>query len=132
MLGTSALQMLGVEAQSYGKAAVVGQHGELEHAVATTVEDFGRAIRETIGGTQWISSVSKRCGPGTPVDVPLACKDELWVRSHYDTFTVMVPDAPLPDEIVVILAVASRGRIHARLGGLTRDEALQRRQQKST
>ena len=71
-------------------------------------------------------SVSKRCAAGTPVDVPLACKDEIWVRSHYDAITVMVPDAPLPDEIVVICAVASRGRLHARLGGMTRQEALER------
>jgi hypothetical protein len=68
--------------------------------------------------------VSKRCAAGTPVDVPLASKDDIWVRSHYDAVTVVVPDAPLPDEIVVIVAVASRGRLHERVGGLTREEAL--------
>lgn len=122
LLGQAALEALGTEAQSYGKAALVGLDGEIEHAVATKTGEFGEAIRETVGGSQWVSSVSKRCAPGTPVDVPLACKDEVWVRSHYDTFTVAVADAPLPGEVVVVLAVASRGRLHARVGGLGYDE----------
>ena len=60
---------------------------------------------------------------GEPVDVPLAYKDELWVVSHADAITVRVPDAPAPDEIVVVAAVASRGRIHARLGGMSKEDA---------
>lgn len=73
----------------------------------------------------WLPSVSKRCSAGTSVDVPLCFKDDVWVRSHYDAITMCVPDAPLPDEIVVICGVASRGRLNARLGGKTKDEALQ-------
>jgi hypothetical protein len=124
-LGELAMQALGTEAESFGKAALVGLNGEQEHGVATKTSVFGDAFREAVGGgPAWVSSVSKRCAAGTPVDVPLACKDEIWVRSHYDTVTVMVPDAPFPDEIVVICAVASRGRLHARLGGMTRLQAL--------
>jgi hypothetical protein len=126
-LGELAMRALGTEAESFGKAALVGLDGEQEHGVATKTSVFGDAFREAVGGgPAWVSSVSKRCTAGTPVDVPLACKDEIWVRSHYDAFTVMVPDAPLADEIVVICAVASRGRLHARLGGMTRREALDR------
>jgi hypothetical protein len=125
VLGETAAAALGGEAQSYGKAALVGLGGEQEHAVAAKIGAFGTAVREAVGdGTAWISSVSKRCAAGTPVDVPLASKDDVWVRSHYDTFTVVVPDAPLPDELVVIVALASRGRLHARVGGKTREEAL--------
>jgi hypothetical protein len=59
-----------------------------------------------------------------PADVPLCFKHEIWVRSHYDTITVAIADAPAPDEIVLIGAVASRGRLNARLGGKTVEEAL--------
>jgi hypothetical protein len=124
LLGRTARAALGGEAESYGKAALVGLAGEQEHAVATTVAAFGTAVRDAIGDArEWISSVSKRCGPGTPVDVPLASKHDIWVRSHYDAFTVVAHDAPLPDEIVVIVAVASRGRLNARVGGKTLAEA---------
>jgi hypothetical protein len=78
------------------------------------------------GGEAWISSFSKRCAPGEPVDVPLAYKDEIWVRSHYDGITVRVPDAPAQGEIVVIAAVASGGRVHERLGGMTLAQARAR------
>jgi Amino acid synthesis len=125
LLGETAAGALGTEVQSYGKAALVGLAGEQEHAVAAKIGAFGTAVRDAVGdATAWISSVSKRCAAGTPVDVPLASKDDIWVRSHYDAFTVVVPDAPLPDEIVVIIAVASRGRLHERVGGMTREEAL--------
>ena len=86
---------------------------------------FGDALREAVGGgLAWVPSVTKRCSAGETVDVPLAYKDELWVGSHADTITVRVPDAPAPDEIVVIAALASRGRLHARLGGLSKQEAV--------
>ncbi len=124
LLGRTARAALGVEAESYGKAALVGVAGEQEHAVATTIAAFGTAVRDAVGDAkEWIPSVSKRCPPGTPVDVPLASKEDLWVRSHYDAFSVVAPDAPLPDEIVVIVAVASRGRLNARVGGKTLPEA---------
>ena len=125
LLGRTALAALGVTAESYGKAALAGVAGEQEHAVACTIGPFGTAVRDAVGGgaSQWISSATKRCSPGTAVDVPLASTEDLWVRSHYDAFTVSAPDAPLPDEIVVIVAVASRGRLNARVGGRTLDEA---------
>jgi hypothetical protein len=125
LLGRSAAELLGVAVESYGKGALVGVSGEQEHAVACTIGAFGTAVRDAVGGgaSQWISSVSKRCSPGTAVDVPLASTEDIWVRSHYDAYTVSAPDGPLPDEIVVIVAVASRGRLNARVGGRTLAEA---------
>jgi hypothetical protein len=79
-------------------------------------------MRDAVGGGKaWISSFTKRGGPGTTIDIPLAHKDALYVRSHYDGITIMLPDAPMPDEIAVILCVANRGRIGARVGGLKAD-----------
>lgn len=124
LLGERVAAALGAPVQSYGKAALVGLAGEQEHAVACITTPFGDALRAAVGGgTAWLSSFTKRCGPGDPVDVPLAFKDEIWVRSHYDGITVRVPDAPGPGEIVVVAAVASRGRLHERLGGMTVAEA---------
>jgi hypothetical protein len=125
LLGDRALAALGgAPVESYGKAALVGLAGEQEHANACITSAFGDALRHAVGGGRaWLSSVTKRCHAGDSVDVPLAYKDEIWVRSHYDAITLRVPDAPGPDEIVVIAAVASRGRLHARLGGMTKDEA---------
>ena len=123
LLGKRAREALGTEPESHGKASLVGTAGEQEHGVATKTAVAGDAFREAIGGGKaWLPSVSKRGAPGCPVDVPLCFKDEIWVRSHYDTVTVSIADAPLPDEIVVIFALASRGRLNARLGGITKDE----------
>ena len=106
-------------AESYGKAAIVGTAGEQEHANAVLTTTFADPLRKAIGGGKaWISSFTKRGVPGTAIDVPLAYKDALYVRSHYDGMTVMLPDAPWPDEIAVIFCVANRGRIGARVGGL--------------
>lgn len=117
LLGSAARQLCG-DVQSYGKAAIVGTAGEQEHANAMLTSAFGDSFRDAIGGGQaWISSATKRGCPGAVIDVPLAYKGEIWVRSHYDALEVRVPDAPLPDEILVIAAVASRGRLNARLGG---------------
>jgi Amino acid synthesis len=105
--------------QSYGKAAVVGLHGEQEHGVAMLTTVFGNVMRDaTGGGKAWISSFTKRAAPGATIDVPLAHKDALYVRSHYDGISLTLHDAPLPDEIAVICAFASRGRPHHRVGGL--------------
>jgi hypothetical protein len=124
LLGQHAAGALGAPVESHGKAALVGTEGEQEHAVACKTSVAGDTFREAAGGGKaWLPSVSKRCAPGTPVDVPLCFKDEIWVRSHYDSITVAIPDAPLPTEIVVIFAVASRGRLNARLGGMTKGEA---------
>lgn len=125
-LGETARALCG-PVQSYGKAAIAGTAGEQEHANAVLTSAFGDAFRAAIGGGKaWISSVTKRATPATVIDVPLAYKDEVWVRSHYDALEVRVPDAPLPDELVVIAAVASRGRINARLGGMSLADATGR------
>jgi hypothetical protein len=114
---------LGAPVESYGKGAIVGVLGDQEHAVALLTTVFGDVVRRHAGGGRaWIPSMTKRGGPGERLDVPLAYKDALYVRSHYDGITVAVPDAPAPDEIVVVAAYASRGRINARLGGLRKEE----------
>jgi len=124
LLGGLAVQGLAAPAESYGKAALVGTNGEQEHANACITTVFGNALRDAVGGgSAWLSSVTKRCAPGTAVDIPLAYKDDIWVRSHYDAIMVTVEDAPHPDELVVLCALASRGRLHARLGGKTKEEA---------
>lgn len=119
LLGGMARELCG-PVESYGKAAIVGVDGEQEHGNGMLTSAFGDAFRAAIGGgAAWISSATKVACAGTVIDVPLAYKDEIWVRSHYDALEVRVPDAPLPQEIVVIAAVASRGRLNARLGGMS-------------
>jgi hypothetical protein len=105
--------------ESYGKGCIVGTAGEYEHGNAFLTAAFADPVREAIGGGKaWVPSTGKRGGPGTTIDIPLAHKDALYVRSHYDTLTLDFADAPNPDEVVVIFAFATRGRLHARLGGL--------------
>lgn len=104
---------------SYGKACIVGVEGEYEHGNALLTTAFADPVRDAVGGGKaWISSSGKRGGPGTSIDVPLAHKDALYVRSHYDTMTLTLQDAPMPREIAVIFCASTRGRLHARLGGL--------------
>ena len=106
-------------AQSYGKAGIVGLAGEQEHANALLTTTFAEPLRQALGGGKaWISSFTKRAAPGGSIDVPLASKDALFVRSHYDGMSITLPETPLPDEIAVIFCVANRGRINARVGGL--------------
>jgi hypothetical protein len=100
-------------AESYGKAAVIGAAGEQEHGVAMLTTVFGNVMREAI---------TKRAAPGASIDIPLAHKDALYVRSHYDGMTLTLPDAPLADEIAVICAYANRGRPNHRVGGLAKDD----------
>lgn len=108
---------------SYGKGAVVGLSGEQEHGVALITTAFGNVLRDAAGGGKaWISSFSKRSSPGAIIDVPLAHKDAIYVRSHYDGMTVHLPDAPLPDEIAIICCYANRGRLNARVGGLRAED----------
>ncbi len=123
-MGKLLVETLGpYEVQSYGKAGIVGLAGEQEHANALLTTTFANPLRDVVGGGKaWISSFTKRASPGTPIDVPLACKVALYVRSHYDGMTVLLPDAPWPDEIAVIFCVANRGRIGARVGGLKFEE----------
>jgi len=111
------------KAVSYGKAAVVGLNGEQEHGNAMLTTVFGNVMREAIGGGKaWISSMTKRAAPGATIDIPLAHKDALYVRSHYDGMTITLHDAPLPNEIAIIAVYATRGRPHHRVGGLAADE----------
>ena len=106
-------------AESYGKAGIAGLAGEQEHANALLTTTFANPLRDAIGGGKaWISSFTKRGAPGTTIDVPLAHKDALYVRSHYDGMTITLHDAPMPDEIAVIVCLANRGRLDARVGGL--------------
>ena len=119
-----AISLLGPhKAASYGKAAVIGINGEQEHGVAMLTTVFGNVMREAAGGGKaWICSFTKRAAPGAVIDIPLAHKDALYVRSHYDGITIALPDAPLPDELAIICAFANRGRPNHRVGGLTADE----------
>jgi hypothetical protein len=123
LIGERANEAIGGNVESHGKAVVVGTAGEQEHGNAAKTTAFGNPFREGFGGGKaWLPSTTKRSAPGATVDVPLCYKDEIWVRSHYDTITVMIEDAPAPDEIVLIGAVASRGRLNARVGGKTKEE----------
>jgi hypothetical protein len=119
VLGRRAVALLGGrEVHSYGKGGIAGLNGEQEHVVACITTIFGDALRETVGGgLAWISSTSKTAAAGTSIDIPLAHKDELYIRSHYDTISIAVPDGPRPDELLICIGVASGGRVHERVGG---------------
>jgi len=109
----------GYEIQSFGKAILVGVDGEYEHGNALLTNPAANPVREGIGGGKaWVPSSGKRGGPGTSLDIPLAHKDALYVRSHYDTITAQFADGSNRDEVIVCWAFATRGRLHARLGGL--------------
>jgi hypothetical protein len=111
------------QAASYGKAAVVGTNGEQEHGNAMLTTVFGNVMREAAGGGKaWISSMTKRAAPGATIDIPLAHKDALYVRSHYDGMSLTLPDAPRPNEIAIIAVYATRGRPNHRVGGLSASE----------
>jgi hypothetical protein len=112
----------GREAESCGKAAIVGTAGEQEHGVACVTTPFGDAMRNAIGGNTWVTSTSKVAVAGTAIDVPLAYKKALFVREFYDTITFVAPDGPKPDEIVVVAAMATGGRLHHRVGGLAKED----------
>lgn len=112
-------KMQGRAVASYGKACVVGMKGEYEHGNAYLTETFMNPIRRAIGGGKaWVPSTGKRGAAGTSIDVPLAHKDALYVRAQYDTVTVAFADGPADDEVLILFAAATRGRLHARLGGL--------------
>lgn len=115
-----AKEALGAEPESCGKGAIVGVAGEQEHGVACLTTPFGDALRDLTGGNTWVTSNTKVGTAGTAIDIPLAYKRALFVREFYDTLTVAVPDGPRPGEIAVIVALASAGRVHSRLGGLAK------------
>ncbi|PYM35517.1 MAG: peptide synthetase [Candidatus Rokuibacteriota bacterium] len=124
LLSKRATEALGAPAESFGKAAIVGEQGELEHAAALLHPKLGAPLRAAIGGGKAIiPSAKKLGGPGTTIDVPLHFKDAVFVRSHYDAMEVRLPDAPRAGEIVLAIALTDGGRPHARLGGLTKEEA---------
>ena len=109
--------------ESYGKAILVGMDGEYEHGNALLTNPAADPIRVALGGGKsWVPSTGKRGVPGTILDIPLAHKDALYVRSHYDSVSVSFNDAPNRDEVLVCWAFATRGRLNARLGGLKASE----------
>jgi len=126
VLARRAVEALGVEgpaAESYGKAAAVGENGELEHAAAILHPKLGAPVRKALGkGAALIPSSKKRGGPGVALDVPLGHKDAAFVRSHFDGMEVRIADAPRANEIVVTVAVTDSGRPLPRVGGLTTAE----------
>ncbi len=102
---------------SYGKAAIVGVTGDLEHGGAMIHPKLGKPMRAAVGGGKsLIPSNAKVAAAGAPIDIPLGHKDEAWSFDHFDTMTVMVADAPRPDEIVMCIAVSDGGRPHPRVG----------------
>lgn len=127
MLGLKCLDALGIgpdKAESYAKACVVGLQGELEHAAAILHPKMGKPFRDALGrGLALIPSVKKRGSAGCTVDVPLNHKDAAFIRTHFDGMTVSVEDAPMPDELMVVLVVTDSGRPLPRVGGLTKEEA---------
>ena len=123
LLAEKAIAALGIEgakAHSYGKAAAVGENGELEHAAAILHPKMGAPVRKVLGkGAALIPSSKKRSGPGTTLDIPLGHKDAAFVRSHFDGMEVQINDAPRANEIMVAVAITDSGRPLPRVGGLT-------------
>ena len=126
-LGARAVAALGIapsEIESYGKAALVGENGELEHAAAILHPKLGAPLRQAVGkGAALVPSSKKRGGPGQTLDIPLGHKDAAYVRSHFDGMEVMINDAPRSDEILVAIAVTDSGRPLPRVGGLEAKDA---------
>ncbi|MFM0624538.1 amino acid synthesis family protein [Paraburkholderia xenovorans] len=122
LLGNKCVQALGIapgEAQSYGKAAIVGEAGELEHAAAILHPKLGAPLRVAVEkGAALVPSAKKMGTLGTAIDVPLGHKDAAFVRSHFDAIEARVSDAPRANEIVVAVAVTASGRPLPRIGGL--------------
>jgi len=116
LLGERATAALGSAVQSYGKAAIVGTRGELEHAAALLHPRLGKPLRAAVGGgAAIIPSAKKRGGPGAAIDIPLHFKDDEWSFDHFDAIEFSVSDAPRDDEIVIAIAVTNRGRPLARV-----------------
>jgi hypothetical protein len=126
LLGDKCVQALGIQpeqAESYGKAAIVGEAGELEHAAAILHPKLGAPLRQAVvKGAALIASAKKMGGLGTAIDVPLGHKDAAFVRSHFDAVEARVSDAPRANEIVVAVAVTDSGRPLPRIGGLQKHE----------
>lgn len=126
ILAERAVKALGIakaDVHSYGKGAIVGEQGELEHAAAILHPRLGKTFREQVGGGKAIIPSAKKLGGlGTPLDVPVHYKDAAFVRTHYDAMEVRLADAPRADEILVALVLTDSGRPHPRIGGLLKAE----------
>lgn len=122
LLGRKCVEALGIrpsEAESYGKAAMVGEKGELEHAAAILHPRLGKPLREAVEkGAALVPSSKKMGSMGQPLDIPLGHKDAAYVRSHFDGMEVRINDAPRAGEIMVAIAVTDSGRPLPRVGGL--------------
>jgi hypothetical protein len=122
LLTQKAVAALGIapeKVHSYGKGAIVGANGELEHCAAIMHPALGKPMRANVGGGKALIPSAKKAGyPGVAIDVPLGYKDAAFVRSHFDAMEVRMPDAPRGNELVLIVAVTDAGRPAARVGGL--------------
>ena len=127
LLGQKCVDALGIspeEAESYGKAAMVGENGELEHAAAILHPKLGKPLRAAVEkGAALVPSSKKMGSMGQPLDIPLGHKDAAYVRSHFDGMEVRINDAPRANEIMVAIAVTDSGRPLPRVGGLTHEDA---------
>lgn len=128
LLGRAALDALNCDAQavqSYGKSALIGEDGELEHAAAILHPALGAPLRTVLGGGAALVPSSKAMGaPGTVIDVPLGHINAAYVRSHFDGMRAQINDAPRAGEIVVAVALSTTGRPNPRVGGLTHPDAI--------
>ncbi|NRB17669.1 MAG: amino acid synthesis family protein [Rhodobacteraceae bacterium] len=128
LLGAKCVEALGItpeQAESYGKSAMVGENGELEHAAAILHPKLGAPLRAAVEkGAALVPSSKKMGSPGQVLDVPLGHKDAAYVRSHFDAIEVRLNDAPRANEIMVAVAVADSGRPLPRVGGLTSQDAV--------
>jgi len=128
LLGRKCIEALGIspsEAESYGKSAMVGENGELEHAAAILHPKLGAPLRKEVEkGAALVPSSKKMGGPGQVLDVPLGHKDAAYVRSHFDGIEVRLNDAPRANEIMVAVAVTDSGRPLPRVGGLSAEDAV--------
>ena len=127
LLGDRCVAALGItpeQAESYGKSAMVGEDGELEHAAAILHPKLGAPLRKAVEkGAALVPSSKKMGSPGQVLDVPLGHKDAAYVRSHFDGIEVSLNDSPKANEIMVAVAVTDSGRPLPRVGGLTTEEA---------
>ena len=125
LLGEMAMDALGEPVVSYGKGGIAGLDGSQEHAVMFLSTAFANPLRETLGGgVAWMSSATIVAAAGIPITIPLAHKDALYVRDHYDAITLYPGDAPRADEVLVAVGVTNRGRLNARMGGLAAGDVI--------
>ena len=127
LLGKRCIEALGIkpsEAESYGKAALIGENGELEHGAALLHPRMGAPLRRAVGkGAALVPSSKKRGSMGDTLDIPLGHKDAAYIRSHFDSMEVRVNDAPRANEILVAIAITDSGRPLPRVEGLKAEEA---------